>query len=82
MRKWFDNKEDQFKIKYRELNLEDYKEEIDRKRKMGLFWAILFLLMTIFIVVMVVIGHDIAFVVIPFPLWMAWKSWKIYRGRE
>jgi len=51
------------------------------KRKWGLLWALIFVLMTAFIIYFIITGREIAFILIPFPLLVAWKSFQIWRGR-
>ena len=81
MDKWFDNKDKTYRIKYHETDLNNYEPEYNPKRNMGLIWCFIFIIFTIFLVIMVYSGYEVAFIVIPFPLWLAWQSWKIYRNR-
>ena len=83
MDKWFENKDKKYKIRYKEKDLDDYAPEISHnKREMGLAFAFIFIALTILIVWLFVKGFEVAFVVIPFPLWCAWKSLKIWMGKE
>ena len=83
MDKWFENKDKKYKIKHIEPSLDEYAPEIsDNKRGMGLVFAFIFIALTILIVWLFINGFEVAFVIIPFPLWCAWKSLKIWMGEK
>jgi len=84
MDKWFENKDKKNNKTYTNEVLEDtYEPEIDNtKRGMGLLWFFIFVGLTILIIILIIMGFGVAFIIVPFPLWLAWKSLKIYRRKE
>ncbi len=83
MERWFENKDKKYKIRYKEKTLDKYNPKISHSnRVLGLGFAFIFVALTILIVLLFINGFEVAFVIIPFPLLCAWKSFKLWMSKE